>query len=161
MTKIEIQETTLPGVGVRHEFSVEDGERVGVITHHSGQRDVLVYDKNDPDICRLSLRMTEQEAGQLGQLLGAAKVTQTFANLAQDVAGLTIDWIRIRGDWECAGHTISEVQLTSKGVLIVAVIRNEQTIPTPKADFQLWSGDTVVVIGKPEGIQQVYDDMHG
>ena len=161
MAKIEIQETTLPGVGVRHEFSIDDGERIGVITHHSGQRDVLVYDKVDPDICRISVRMTEREAGQLGQLLGASQVTQTFANLSQTVAGLTIDWIPIRSDWECAGHSISEVNFTAVGVLIVAVIRNEQTIPTPKANFQLWSGDTVVVIGKPEGIQQVYNDLHG
>ena len=52
MSKINIQETTLPGVGVRHEFTTDNGDRIGVITHHAGNRDVLVYDKMDPDIAR-------------------------------------------------------------------------------------------------------------
>lgn len=162
MVQIKIEETQLPGVGVRHEFSTDNGERIGVITHHSGQRDMLVYDKDDPDICRLSLRMTEQEAGQLGRLLGASEVAKTFANLAQDVAGLSIDWIPIRSDWECNGRTIEAVGMRQKtGVTIIAVIRNGQTIPSPGPDFQLWSGDTVVIIGTSADIQKAYDEMHG
>ncbi|MGB7339972.1 MAG: cation:proton antiporter regulatory subunit [Phototrophicaceae bacterium] len=161
MTKLQILETTLPGVGVRHEFSTDNSDRIGVITHHSGQRDVLVYDKDDPDICRLSLRLTEQESNQLGQFLGSSKVTQTFTNLAQEISGLSIDWIPIRNDWDCAGHTIDELGLHKTGVNIVAVIRNGQTIAAPNSDFQLWSGDMAVVIGSPQGIQQTYDVMHG
>lgn len=161
MSQLEIKETQLPGVGVRHEFDTDNGERVGVITHHSGQRDMLVYDKSDPDICRLSLRLTEAEASQLGQLLGGSKVTQTFSNLAQSISGITIDWIPIRREWECAGHSIDELGLHKTGVNIVAVIRNGETIPAPHSDFQLWSGDTAVVIGTTDGIQKTYDVMHG
>lgn len=161
MSQIEIEETNLPGVGVRHEFSTDNGERVGVITHHSGQRDMLVYDKHDPDICRVSLRLTEGEANQLGQFLGSSKVTQTFANLTQSIAGLSLDWIPIRTDWDCNGHSIEELGLHKTGVSIVAVIRNGQTIPAPASDFQLWSGDTAIVVGTADGIQQTYDDMHG
>ena len=105
--------------------------------------------------------MTEQEANQFGQFLGSSTVTQTFANLAQSIAGLSIDWIPIRNDWECAGHSINELGLHKTGVNIVAVIRNGQTIPAPPSNFQLWSGDTVVVIGPTEGIQSTYDVMHG
>lgn len=161
MSDLTITETTLPGVGVRHEYKTDTGEQIGVITHHSGQRDLLVYDKDDPDICRLSLHLTEQEAGQLGRLLGASQVTQTFTNLAQSVAGLTIDWIPIRSDWDCAGQTINELGLHETGINIVAVIRNNETIPAPASTFQLWSGDTVVVVGTVEGIQKTYDTMHG
>lgn len=161
MTQLKIEETQLPGVGIRHEFATDIGERVGVISHHSGQRDVLVYDKNDPDICRLSLRLTEQEANQLGVMLGASQVTQSINNLSQSIAGLSIDWIPIRTDWECAGHSIDELGLHKTGVNIVAVIRNGQTIPAPASTFQLWSGDTAVVIGTTDGIQKTYDVMHG
>ncbi|MEM9950155.1 MAG: cation:proton antiporter regulatory subunit [Chloroflexota bacterium] len=161
MSKIAIQETTLPGVGVRHEFTTDSGERIGVITHHAGNRDVLVYDKADPDICRVSLRLTEQEANQFGQFLGSSEVVQTFSNLTQSVAGLSIDWIPIKTDWDCAGQSINQLGLHRTGVNIVAVIRNEQTIAAPSSDFQLWSGDTAVVIGTTEGIQKTYDVMHG
>lgn len=161
MTEIKIEETNLPGVGVRHEFSTDVGERIGVITHHAGNRDILVYDKDDPDICRLSLRLTEMESNQLGQFLGSSTVIKTFENLAQSVAGLKIDWIPIKNDWDCAGHTINELGLHKTGVNIVAVIRNGQTIAAPKSDFQLWSGDTAIVVGSSDGIQHTYDVMHG
>ena len=161
MTQIKIEETQLPGVGVRHEFSTDAGERIGVITHHAGNRDILVYDKDDPDICRLSLRVTEQEANQLGEFLGSSQVVQTFSNLAQTIDGLHLDWIPIKNDWECAGHSIDELGLHKTGVNIVAIIRNGQTIPAPSSDFQVWSGDTALVIGTAAGIQQTYDLMHG
>ena len=47
----EVQETKLPGVGVRHEFDTDTGERVGVIVHRDGRREMDVYDRNDRDAC--------------------------------------------------------------------------------------------------------------
>jgi K+/H+ antiporter YhaU regulatory subunit KhtT len=32
----KVKETTLPGVGVRHEFVTHGGDRMGTITHRSG-----------------------------------------------------------------------------------------------------------------------------
>ena len=38
----EVRETMLPGVGVRHEFETADGERVAVLTHRGGRRELAV-----------------------------------------------------------------------------------------------------------------------
>lgn len=35
---VRIEETTLPGVGVRYSFLTTDGERVSVLHHHGGHR---------------------------------------------------------------------------------------------------------------------------
>lgn len=161
MAKIKINETPLPGVGVRHEFHTEIGEQVGVITHHTGRRDLLVYDRDDPDVCRLALNLEEGEGRLLGELLGASEVTRSLGNIQQFIQGLAIDWIPITEAWACADHSISELNLTKTGVLIVAVIRNDETVPVPKPDFQLRSGDTMVVVGDPEGIRKLSDEMHG
>lgn len=40
----ELNEVDLPGVGVRYEFVTEQGQRVGVVAHRSGRRDVYVAD---------------------------------------------------------------------------------------------------------------------
>jgi TrkA domain protein len=34
----EIEETLLPGVGVRHEFTTAAGERLTLLTHRTGRR---------------------------------------------------------------------------------------------------------------------------
>ena len=38
----DVTETPLPGVGVRYEFTTEADERVGVIVHRGGRREVVV-----------------------------------------------------------------------------------------------------------------------
>ena len=161
MSKIEIHETNLPGVGLRRDFVTDADDRVGVITHHSGRLDLLVYDKYDPDACKLSLALSEEEGRVLGELIGATAIVKEVANIQQSIGGLALDWIPIAKSWQCIGTSIRDLQLTQTGVLIVAVIRDEETTPVPSPDFVLEKDDTVVVIGEPEGIQQAYKMMQG
>jgi K+/H+ antiporter YhaU regulatory subunit KhtT len=39
---MDIQETTLPGVGLRHEFSTQRGHQVGVVSYRTGVSIVAV-----------------------------------------------------------------------------------------------------------------------
>ena len=54
----EVTETQLPGVGVRHEFVTAGGERVAVLTHRTGRRELAVYDRADPDACTTVLHLS-------------------------------------------------------------------------------------------------------
>ena len=54
----EVTETQLPGVGVRHEFVTAGGERVAVLSHRTGRREIAVYDRADPDACTTVLHLT-------------------------------------------------------------------------------------------------------
>lgn len=158
----QVFETRLPGVGIRHDFVTQDGDRLGVILHHSGRRDLLVYDAEDPDSCRVSLRLEKDEAHVISELLGAIHVTQSVSNVQQAIKGLVIDWIPVHADWACAGHTIAELLVrTQTGVSIVAVIRDDDTIPSPGADFKLEAGDVAVVVGTPDGIKKALNLLHG
>ena len=44
---MDIQETNLPGVGLRHD-TTRAGRQLKVVTHRTGRRDLLVYDRDDP-----------------------------------------------------------------------------------------------------------------
>jgi TrkA domain protein len=161
MSNQKLRETKLPGVGIQHDFELENGQRVGVITHHSGSRDFLVFSENDPDMCSMSLHLAEGEARTLGELFGASQVTQSLARMEEIVGGMSIDWLAISDDWACAGERIADRQVSQTGVLIVAVVRDGNTIPTPTGDFMLKAGDTLVVVGTPEAIQTAHDSLHG
>jgi TrkA domain protein len=150
-----IQETKLPGVGVRHDFQTEGGDHLGVITHHSGRRDLIVYNRRDPDACGTVVRLDEEDSNSLADMLGASQVTQGGALLRQDVGGLTIDWLPIQPNWSCATCPVEHSGLQEHtGVTIVAVVRNGHTIPVPNTEFQLFPGDVAVVVGTPEGINR-------
>lgn len=153
----DIQETPLPGVGVRHDFVTQIGRRIGVISHRTGERDLLIYKRDDPDACAITVRLNAEETRALAELLGGSQITKELTNLQQTVEGLTIDWLPISPDWACARRTIKDIGLSLKaktGVSIVAVIRQGQTTPSPSLDFKLLPEDTLVVVGTVEGLRK-------
>lgn len=159
----DIHETNLPGVGVRREFTTHEGDRVGVIAHRTGRRDLLLYDRHDPDSCKVVMRFTEEDGRTIAELMGVPHVEESGSGPRQEITpGLVIDWIPVRDDWDCTRCTLESLNLPQQtGALVVAVIRNNRTIPSPGADFQLFPGDTAVVVGAPESIQKAFDLMEG
>jgi TrkA domain protein len=149
----EIIETTLPGVGLRHELVCEGGRRVGVITRHSGRRDLLVFDRGDPDRVSESVSMNPDEARVLADLLGGATLVERFEDLRQHIAGLSIDWLPVSPHSRFAGQALGTTQMrTLTGVSVIAVLRGGTAIPAPGPDTVLMDNDTVVVVGLAEGI---------
>ncbi len=149
----DINETKLPGVGILHDFECQSGDRIGVISHHAGRREVLIYDSADPDRVGECANMTADEAHCLADLLGGTSVTERLDVLRHEIAGLAIDWLPISPSSQYAGKTITDTALrTRTGVSIVAIMRGDEPIPAPGPTEELRVGDTVVVVGTAEGI---------
>jgi TrkA domain protein len=151
---MEIQETALPGVGLRQEFTTSAGRQLGVVSYRTGRRELLLYDPDDPDACREVIRLIPEEADALADLLGVARLGGRLAELQQQLAGLAIPWLTIRDGSPYARGTIADTQARSRtGVSIVAVLREQTAFPAPTPDFGFQPGDTAVVIGTPEGVK--------
>ena len=156
----QVEETPLPGVGVRHDFITRRGDRVGMITHREGHRELLIYDQEDPDACREALRLEEEDVRTLSDLLGGTEVTEHLANL-QQVEGLAIDWVRVQGVSDCAGKTLRTLGLEGQSASIVAVLRGGESVPAPPLDFELREGDVAVVAGTSAGVRRVRALLEG
>ncbi len=149
----EVSETHLPGVGVRHEFDTESGERVGVIVHRDGRREMVVYDRDDPDACTSVVLLSVNDTRTMAELLGASQVTEAVAAVRHDIKGLSIEWIELSDGSTSVGTTIAQGQFrTRTGASIVAVMRNDESVPAPEPDFCFRSGDVVVAVGTVEGL---------
>jgi TrkA domain protein len=148
-----VNETKLPGVGMRHDFATANGDQVGVISHHSGRRELVIYDPVDPDRVRACANLDAAETALLAELLGGATVVERLADLRQHIAGLAIDWLPLSAGSAFAGRRLGDTEMRSRtGVSIVAVLRGDAAIPAPGPDTVLHAGDTVVVVGTAEGI---------
>ena len=151
----EVHEVLLPGLGVRHEFDTAEGTRVGVLTHRGGRRELLVYDVDDPDACRVVLTLGPEDTRTLGELLGVAQVSERVAAMER-IEGLAIDWLPVDSSHVGEeGTAIAELAMrTRTGVSIVAILRGDTPIPAPEPTEVLRPGDTAVVTGTPEGIER-------
>lgn len=151
----EIHETALPGVGVRYELSTRAGVRLGVVVHHHGRRDLLLYDTADPDAARESVRLTEAETAALAGLLCLPDGRRDGAHRIGPVA---VDWVPVPAGSPYAGRTIGTAGVRSiTGVSIVAVVRQDTAFPSPGPDFRLEAGDTALVVGTPNGVEALVE----
>jgi TrkA domain protein len=151
----EVQETRLPGVGVRHEFTTVGGERMALLTHRSGRREIAVYDRDDPDACHTVLHLSADDTRTLGELLGTSQVSEAVLG-TQQIEGLALDWITLPAGSPFDGASIADGQFrTRTGASIVAVIRGSTTIPAPEPTTTFEGGDVLVAVGTPEGLTRL------
>jgi TrkA domain protein len=157
-----VRETQLPGVGVRHDFTTEDGTNVAVLVHRDGRRELLVYDREDPDSCTGLLFLSQEDTQTMAELLGASQVTQAAVAVQQQIEGLSIEWIPIGARSPATGTTIADGQLrTRTGASVVALIRGETTIPAPGPEQAFAAGDVVVAVGTTEGLRALRGILQG
>jgi TrkA domain protein len=153
---VEIEETALPGIGLRHEFTTRGGRHVGVIAHHKGRRELVIYDARDPDAVAESLVLTAEEGDVLSELLGAPHIVEKLASLNKAFAGLVGERIHISRDSPYAGRRLGDTQArTRTGASIVAVVRDQDVLASPRPDFTFRAEDVVVVVGTPENTAAV------
>jgi TrkA domain protein len=57
-----VRETQLAGIGIRYEFTAQDGRRIGVVHHRSGERELVRYDGDDPDTSHDLLRLGPEDS---------------------------------------------------------------------------------------------------
>lgn len=152
----QIEETTLPGVGVRHDFLCRSGRRVGVVSHNTGRRDLVVYDDRDPDAVKASVELSAEEARTLADLLGGTSIVEHLGQVQQRIEGLAIEWIPLPASFHPT--TIGEGEYRKRtGVSIVAIIRGEETVPGPGPDQRLEPGDVLVAVGSAESMERLAD----
>lgn len=163
----EIRQTPLPGVGLRHELVTRSGQRVAVVSHRTGRRDLVLYNADDPDAAGASIPLTAEESASLAELLGGTQLTTNLAELQHTIEGLALDWVPVPNGSPYAGRSIASAGVrTTTGVSVVAVLRPgtrgdpgspAHAFPAPRPDFVLQSGDTLVVVGTPEGIEALVE----
>lgn len=126
---------------------------MGVIVHHDGRRELLVYGAEDPDACTSLVSLSEHDTQTLAEILGVSLVNETVAEIRQEIEGLTIDWVDIPADSDLAGTSIGDGEFRTKtGASIVAVIRNNLPVPAPGPEFVLAAGDVAVAVGTHDGL---------
>jgi TrkA domain protein len=158
----DVDETQLPGMGVRYDFTTEVGERVGVLVHRTGRRDVFLYSADDPDECRATITLRPDDARTLAELLGATRVAEHLAAVQQQVAGLTLEWITVSPASAWAGLSLQEAAIhTETGVSVVALLNGDDVTAAPGADDVLVAGAQVVAIGTPAGLATLNARLSG
>lgn len=145
---MEIEQTALPGIGLKHEFATQTGRRIAIVSHRSGRRDLVIYDRADADRACEAIQLNDEEADALVELLGAPRIVQRLNALHREVEGLISLQLPIMPGSPFDGRTLGDTRIrTRTGASVVAVVRGGQVHTSPGPDFPFAAGDVVVVVG--------------
>lgn len=153
---VRIEQTDLPGIGVRHDVLTASGRRISVISHRDGDRDLAFYDVDDPDSCRDSIAMSDDEATALADLLGGSIILSQLSGLTATTAGVYTEQLQLPADSPYLNRPLGDTKTrTRTGVSIVAIVRGVEVIASPTPAEVLSPGDTLVAVGTREGLDSL------
>jgi TrkA domain protein len=145
-------------VGVCHTATTEAGQRLGIISHVSGRREIVLYDPDDPDRAARTVSLDPDEAQHIADLLNATVTIDHVTELERRVDGIAAVRIRVPLGSGCHGRPLRDVSVQSgTGFSVVAVIRGGRVTTAPGVDFVLRHDDVVVAVGDSRGVAVLTD----
>ena len=145
----DIRETRLPGIGVKFAIDLEAGARLSLIQHNDGKRELYYFRRGD-DEPRAVIQLDDDEARQLGAVLGGAyerpKIVQ---DLEMALGELQIEWTPVPESSPWIGKSLAEAGFRAEtGVTVIAILREPEPVSGARPDDVIQLGDTLVTVAK-------------
>lgn len=150
---MDVREHDLPGVGKKFAIVTGEGDRVTIIIHNTGHREIYHFKKGE-DYPFYAIRLDDQEARRIGAILGGAYFQPPVAESMEMVLEqLSIEWLKVDEGSVLAGRTLQESAVRQRtGASVIAVLRDGTAHPNPQPDQRIEPGDTLMVIGDREQV---------
>jgi len=150
---VRIERVDLPGIGTRNDVITESGRRVSVVSHRSGERDLALFEADDPDASTDSIPLTDDEATALAEVLGASITLSRLTGLGERNIGLYTEEIALPHGSGYAGRPMGDTRArTLTHSSIVAIVRGAQVLAAPGPEDLLEHGDVIVAVGTRKGL---------
>jgi TrkA domain protein len=154
---MEFRETDLPGIGKKFSIITSEGYKVTIIIHINGKREVFIFEPDDYDDAVCDVVLNEEEANQIGSVLMGAFYKPEQEKIKEVlIESLAIEWVKVPPNSPLVNKSIKEENIRRKtGVNIIAIIKPDKSvIVNPPPESVIEAGDTIVVVGTREQVQQ-------
>ncbi len=147
---VDLRETRLPGVGFKYAFRTAQGGRISVILHNDGQREIYFYRRRDDDEPTAVIDLHDDEARQLGAIIGGAyERPKIVEDLELALGELQIEWVPVPDTSPAIGRTLADCRLRARtGVTVIAILREPEPVSGAQPEDVIQRGDTLVGVGK-------------
>jgi TrkA domain protein len=137
-------------VGVKYTFRTAQGGRIAVILHIDGQREIYYYPRDEDDEPASVVELHDDEARQLGAVLGGAyERPKIVEELEMALGELHIEWVPVPDSSPAIGLSLADAKLRARtGVTVIAILREPEPVSGAQPDDVVQRGDTLVAVGK-------------
>ncbi|MDQ3459658.1 MAG: cation:proton antiporter regulatory subunit [Deinococcota bacterium] len=144
-----IRESDLPGIGRKFQVETRSGDKLVVVIHDDGQRELYHFSYDNPDESISMISLSDEEARKVAGIIGGLSYQPQALETSQiDLKDLVIEWIKVEPGAAGAGKTIAELGVReTTGANIIAVVEGGDNKISPGPEQLLGQGTTVVVSG--------------
>ena len=145
-----ISESNLPGVGRKFQVETMSGDRLTIVIHDDGTRELYHFNRKNLDRAASVLALSDSEARQIAGIIGGLTyVPKALPSSEVVLEDLVLEWFTIPQGAAAIGKTISDLQVRTKtGSSIVSIIEpNRVTRRNPEAGTLLNEGATLILAG--------------
>ena len=151
-----VKEGELPGIGKKYTIKTEAGDTIVVVIHYTGKREIYYFENGSEEPTAV-IELTDEEARTLGTILVGAlfQPTSDEEKIGFLMKHLVFEWVKVPENSFLANKTIKELDIRKKwGVIIVAIIRDDNVIVSPSPLFKIEPGDILIVVGNLENVKK-------
>ncbi|MBP3041257.1 cation:proton antiporter regulatory subunit, partial [Bacillaceae bacterium Marseille-Q3522] len=140
---MEIRECELPGIGRKFEIVTKSNEKIVVVIHEDGRRELYHFDAEHEE-CVSSVTLNDTEARQIASIIGGMVYKpQAVESIEMAIEGLIIEWFKVEPEAKAIGQSIGELDIRNKyNVTVISMLRkNMKKLFNPGPDTVIDEGD--------------------
>jgi TrkA domain protein len=145
-----ISETNLPGIGRKFQIEATSGDRLTIVIHDDGRRELYHFTRKNPDRVASVITLSDSEARQVAGIIGGLTyVPKALPSTEVVLDDLVLEWYTIPQGAACIGKTIQDLRVrTQTGASIVSIIEPDRMKRiNPGPDTMLREGATLILAG--------------
>ncbi|ASS89070.1 MAG: potassium:proton antiporter [Bacillaceae bacterium] len=159
---MNIRESELPGIGYKFEIITKNQDKLVIVIHDDGRREIYHFDSDDHDEVLSTATFDDSEARQIAGILGGMaykpKALETVDFAFDD---LIIEWYQVEPGAPVVNKTIGEIDIRNNYGVTVIAIKKKKTKKThnPGPDTVIEAGDTLVISGERNQLKQLVNNL--
>ncbi|ABO50047.1 potassium/proton antiporter regulatory subunit, CPA2 family [Desulforamulus reducens MI-1] len=150
-----IKETDLPGIGRKFQVNTRSGDKLVIVIHDDGRREIHHFDYDDPEESISMVTLDDNEARRVSGIIGGmAYLPKALESVEVAFDNMVFEWYKVESGAKAIGKTIVELQIRKKtGAMIIAIIKKDEKIINPGPNQVIAEGATLVVIGERKQVK--------
>lgn len=159
---MNIREIELPGIGKKFEIETRDKEKIVIIVHDDGRREIYHFDRDDYEEPISNFTLTDTESRQLAAIVGGMIYKpQALETIEVALHDLMIEWFKVEPGAKAVGKSIGEMQVRQVyDVSLIGVIRkSKQNLINPGPEIVIQEEDMVVVSGERKNLKRFVHEV--